>query len=353
LERSPLITPLLPERKRIDMTIGGSGFIAAHVLDILLQHGHSVVTTVRSEEKAQKIRDAHPQTPTSKLDFRIVPDIAQPNAFDEAVKIDGLEAVIHTASPFHFNVIDTKKDLLDPAIIGTTGVLKAIKKNAPSVKKVVITSSFAAIVDAGKGNAVGYTYSEKDWNSITEEQALQNPGFGYRASKTFAEKAAWDFVEKEKPNFTLSTMNPPLVLGPIVHYLNSLDALNTSNQRIRNLITGQFKEEIPDTGVYVWIDVRDLALAHIKAIELPEAAGKRFFVTAGYFSNRELAEIIRKNFPEYEKELPSKDVKGGDYPEGGIYKFDNSRTTEVLGIKFRSLEESVVDTVKSLKTVGA
>jgi nucleoside-diphosphate-sugar epimerase len=261
--------------------------------------------------------------------------------------------VIHTASPFHFNVTDTKKDLLDPAIIGTTGVLKAIKKNAPSVKKVVITSSFAAIVDAGKGNGVGHTYSEKDWNPITEQQALQNPGFGYRASKTFAEKAAWDFVEREKPGFTLSVMNPPLVLGPIVHYLNSLDALNTSNQRIRNLITGQFKEEIPDTGVFLWIDVRDIALAHVKAIELPEAAGKRFFVTAGYFSNRELAEIIRKNFPEFERELPSKDVKGGDYPEGGLYKFDNSRTTEVLGIKFRGLEESVVDTVKSLKAVSA
>ena len=103
----------------------------------------------------------------------------------------------------------------------------------------------------------------------------------------------------------------------------------------------------------MWVDVRDIALAHVKAIELPEAADKRFFVTAGYFSNRDLAEIIRKNFPEFEKELPSEDVKGGGYPEGGLYKFDNSRTKEVLGIKFRGLEESVVDTVNSLKAVNA
>jgi len=332
---------------------GGSGFIAAHVLDILLEHGHSVITTVRSQEKADKIKDAHPQTPSSKLDFRIVPDIAVAGAFDEAVKIPGLEAVIHTASPFHFNVTDTKKDLLDPAIIGTTGVLAAIKKNAPSVKHVVITSSFAAIVDGAKGLRPGHKYSEKDWNPITEEQALENPSNGYRASKTFAERAAWDFVEKEKPNFTLSTMNPPLVLGPIVHYLNSLDALNTSNQRIRDLVQGKNKEQIPETGTFLWIDVRDIALAHVKAIELPEAAGKRFFVTNGYFSNRELADIIRKNFPEYEKELPGKEVKGGGYPEGGLFGFDNSRTTEILGIKFRGLEESTVDTVKSLKAVGA
>jgi nucleoside-diphosphate-sugar epimerase len=94
---------------------GGSGFIAAHVLDILLAHGHTVVTTVRSQEKADTIKAAHPGVPASKLDFRIVADIAEEGAFDEAVKIDGLEAVIHTASPFHFNITDTKKDLLDPA----------------------------------------------------------------------------------------------------------------------------------------------------------------------------------------------------------------------------------------------
>jgi nucleoside-diphosphate-sugar epimerase len=106
------------------------------------------------------------------------------------------------ALQFHFNVTDTKKDLLDPAILGTTGVLKAIKKNAPTVKHVVITSSFASILDASKGNYPGHTYSEKDWNPITLEEADLNPAYGYRASKTFAEKAAWEFVEKEKPNFT-------------------------------------------------------------------------------------------------------------------------------------------------------
>jgi len=331
---------------------GGSGFIAAHILDILLEHGHSVVTTVRSEEKAQKIREAHPNTPKSKLDFRIVGDIAQEGAFDEVVKIDGLEAVIHTASPFHFNITDTKKDLLDPAIIGTTGVLKAIKNYAPTVKRVVITSSFASILDGSKGNSWDHTYSEKDWNPITPEQALQNSLNGYRASKTFAERAAWEFVEKEKPSFTLSTLCPPLVIGPIVHYLNSLSGLNTSNQRVRNLMTGQCKSEIPDTGTFIWVDVRDLALAHVKAIELPEAGNKRFFITAGYFSNKEICEIIRKNFPDLEKELPGKEIKGGDYPEAGLYKYDNSRTVKVLGIKFRSLEESIVELVKSLQNVS-
>lgn len=244
--------------------------------------------------------------------------------------------------------------MLDPAILGTTGVLKAIKQNAPSVKRVVITSSFASIIDGAKGAEIpDKTYSEADWNPITEEEAIANPANGYRASKTFAEKAAWKFIETEKPNFTLTALNPPLVLGPVVHYLNSLDGLNTSNQRVRNLITGQNKNEIPDTGTYLWVDVRDLAAAHVKAIEVPEAAGKRFFITAGKFSNKEIAEVIRKNFPDLESQLPGKDVKGGDYPSGGTYGYDNSRTIQVLGIKFKGLEESIVDTVKSLKAVGA
>lgn len=310
-----------------------------------------MVTTVRSEDKAQKIRDAHPGVLPSRLDFRIVPDISQDGAFDEAVKIASLEAVIHTASPFHFNIVDTKKDLLDPAIIGTTCILSAIKKNAPSVKTVVITSSFAAIYDASKGNYVGHTYSEDDWNPITLESAYKDPASGYRASKTFAEKAAWEFVENERPRFTISSINPPLVFGPIKQFLNSLDALNTSNQRIRNLITGQWKDAIPDTGNFFFVDVRDVALAHVRAMERPEAAGKRFFVTAGHFSNKELVEVVRKNFPEL-KGIPSEHVAGGNYPEGGVYGFDNSRVQKVLGIQFKGLEKSVVDTVNSLKSVG-
>lgn len=144
-------------------------------------------------------------------------------------------------------------------------------------------------------------------------------------------------------------MCPPLVLGPIIHPLDDIAALNTSNQRVRNLIQGKCKEEIPDTGVYLWVDVRDLALAHVRALERGGAQGKRFFVTAGHFSNKAICEVIRKNFPEYGGVLPGRDVKGGDFPVGGVYQFDNSRTREVLGIEFRGLEESIVDLVGSLK----
>ena len=190
---------------------GGSGFIASHILDILLAHKHSVVTTVRSQEKADGIKKAYPKVTKDQLDFTIVPDIESAGAFDKAVVSDPpFEAVIHAASPFHFNITDIKKDLLDPAINGTTGILKAIKAHAPTVKSVVITSSFASIVNTNLPSpASAHTYSEKDWNPITQEESVQSPINGYRASKTFAERAAWDFVKNEKPNFTLSTVSAP------------------------------------------------------------------------------------------------------------------------------------------------
>lgn len=99
---------------------------------------HSVVTTVRSSAKADGIKKAYPDLGSDRLDFTVVADIAAPGAFDKAVVSDPpFDAVIHTASPFTFNVTDIKRDLLDPAINGTTGILYAIKKNAPTVKRVV------------------------------------------------------------------------------------------------------------------------------------------------------------------------------------------------------------------------
>jgi nucleoside-diphosphate-sugar epimerase len=148
-------------------------------------------------------------------------------------------------------------------------------------------------------------------------------------------------------------MCPPLVLGPIVHYLNSLDGLNTSNQRIRDIMLGKAKDEIPPTGTYLWVDVRDLAQCHVSAMEKDDAAGKRFFITAGYFSNKEIAQIVGKHYPQYAEGLPTDKTPGGDYPEEGVYKFDNKRSIDVLGVQYRSLDESIKDTVKSLQAVGA
>lgn len=130
-------------------------------------------------------------------------------AFDTAVVSDPpFEAVIHAASPYHFNAKSREQveELVETAHKGTVGILEAVKAHAPGVKRVVVTSSFAAIVDPKKLS--GYTYSEKDWCPITREESFNDPASAYRFSKTQAEKAAWEFVDKEKPHFTLTTVCP-------------------------------------------------------------------------------------------------------------------------------------------------
>lgn len=172
------------------------------------------------------------------------------------------------------------------------------------------------------------------------------------ASKALAERAAWDFVEKEKPNFSLTTLCPPWVFGPALQEVKSLDTLNTSNQHIASFLQGKHKNEIPPTPVFLWVDVRDLAMGHVLAVEKPDAASKRFFFVAGYFTNRDIADILRRNFSQYESKLPSPEAQGGGFPAGGLYKIDNTRVKEVLGIEFTPLEQCVVDTAKSFKALG-
>ena len=96
-----------------------------------------MVTTVRSEDKGRALKKAFPNAKEGQLDYVIVKDVAVEGAFENVIKSDPpFEIVIHTSSPFHDNVKDVKKDFLDPAIIGTTGLLKAVKKSAPTVKRV-------------------------------------------------------------------------------------------------------------------------------------------------------------------------------------------------------------------------
>ncbi|RDW83494.1 major facilitator superfamily protein-4 [Coleophoma crateriformis] len=331
------------------LVTGGSGFIATHVIDVLLKAGHSVVTTVRTPQKGQNIRDMHPGVPQSKLDFVIVEDIAQPDAFDQAVVSDPpFEYVFHTASPFHYKYKDAEKELLQPAIIGTTSILRAIKKSAPSVKRVVVTSSLAAVRSKEK-NVGGHA----DWCSVTAEDVKRDPSTGYVASKTLAEQAAWQYMKDEKPSFTLSVINPTLVFGPVAPH-SSLSSINTSNERVYTIMTGGAKSGCPPTGTNsLYVDVRDVAIAHLAAAEKSEAAGRRFLLVGGHFTNKQIVEIIAESFPTLKENLPTGEAleKGGEASLVGDYTFSNAQAREVLGIEFTSLKQSLVDTAKSLQAL--
>lgn len=136
-----------------------------------------------------------------------------------------------------------------------------------------------------------------------------------------------------------------------MNYLNSLDAINTSNKRFRDFVQGSLKDEQPSTDTSLWVDVRDVALAHVKAIEVAEAGGKRFFVTNGFFSNQEIAEAIRESHPQLESKLPPKGAPSENPTHA--YGYDNTRSRELLGISYLPLKKTVADTVESLLAVGA
>lgn len=136
-------------------------------------------------------------------------------------------------------------------------VLKAVKKNNPSVRRVVITSSFASNIDFKAGVRPGYSYTEADWNPMTADEARkQDPVSAYLVSKTLAEKAAFDFVENEKPNFSITTLTPPMVYGPLAQDFDSMSKLNTSSADIYRLYNGSMTE-VPPTGFWAYVDVRD------------------------------------------------------------------------------------------------
>ncbi|KAI0908076.1 hypothetical protein F4823DRAFT_625887 [Ustulina deusta] len=313
---------------------GGSGFIASHVLDTLLDAGFQVVVTARSEEKGATIVES---IKPHSLSYAVVEDIAKEGAFDHVFQTQApFDYVVHTASPYHLNVQDPVKDFLDPAIKGTTGVLKSIKAHGPTVKRLVITSSSAAILNPGNHAKV---YDETCWAPTTLEDAINDPAKNaYKASKVLAEKAAWAFVENEKPNFDLAVINCTFVFGPIQRRLASLGAMNTSNHRIRDMIQGKMKDGIkPTTPVFTWVDVRDVALAHLRAMTVPKAGGNRFYVVGGHFSNKRLADIIREKFPSLADRLPAD--AANDLPDD-VYGFNNDKSRELLGIEYTSLEKS-------------
>ncbi|KAI5860984.1 NAD(P)-binding protein [Durotheca rogersii] len=338
-----------PLKGRVLLT-GGSGFIASHTLDALLDDGFGVVASARSHARGRRILDSVDPTRRERVSYVVVEDVAKDGAFDAVFEADpNFDYVVHTASPYHLNVEDPIKDFLDPAINGTTGLLRSIKAYSPATKRVVITSSGAAIINPLHHANV---YDETCWAPWTREHAL-NPKRSYEASKVLSEKAAWSFMEAEKPSFDLVTINCTYTFGPIQRNITSLDAINTSNHRVRDLVLGRVEGGLkPTEPVFVFVDVRDVALAHVRAITVPAAGGNRFYVVGGYFSNKRIADIVGRCRPDLAAHLPSGDAARDDLPDN-VYAFDNGKSRRVLGLEYTGLEKSIRDTVQSILEVAA
>ncbi|CCD26813.1 SDR family oxidoreductase NDAI_0I02450 [Naumovozyma dairenensis CBS 421] len=331
---------------------GATGFIATHIVNDLLQAGYKVIGSSRSVEKGEELKKQFNNNP--QLSMVVVKDIAQEGAFDEAFAKYGKEisVVLHTASPFTFNVKDYEKDLLIPAVNGTKFILNAIKKYAAdNVEHVVITSSMAAVADV-KQMATPITLTEESWNNQTWEGCRTDPVTAYCASKLFAERAAWEFLKenKDQVNFTLSTVNPGYVYGPQMFVDASKKVLNTSSEIINQIVHATEESQIMEIcGPY--IDVRDVSKAHLAAFEKKECYGQRLLLAEGMHASQDILDIINEDFPQLKGKIPVGKPGSGSEILAKNCKVDNRKSKQLLGFPFRSLKQTVDDSVKQILEV--
>lgn len=264
------------------LVTGASGFIGLHCVLQLLEQGFRVRGTVRSKARATEVSEAMQANVDANRvqNLELVEaDLTQDAGWADAVR--GCTYVLHVASPFPNRAPDNEDELIKPAKEGTLRVLRAAAD--AGVKRVVLTSSLAA-VSGGHPTDVSRVYTEDDW-SIVERCAP------YPKSKTLAEQAAWEFVGSLEGNapMELCSINPGAVLGPVLnrHY-------STSGEIVRKLLA----RELPGTAQigFPWVDVRDVASAHIAAMTAPGAAGQRFCCAIEFSWLSDVADILAERF---------------------------------------------------------
>ena len=276
------------------LVTGATGFVAAEIIKQLLADGYRVRGTTRDVEVAKRRGELTSLEGSERLEL-VAADLNDSDAFTEPMS--GCEYVIHVASPYILAVEDPQRDLVDPAVNGTLSILESASEN-PSVKRVVITSSFAAISNGPREES----YDETDWN--TTASLNHSP---YAFSKTQAERAAWDYMEAADRHFDLIVINPTGVIGPSL-----VDRVNQTHEFMVGITNGQ-SPAIIDIGFPV-VDVRDVARAHIRAMENPSASG-RYLVSAESPKFRRYVEIMEEEGLGEKYKLPK---MGLDNPIGNV-----------------------------------
>ena len=334
--------------KPLVLLTGPNGFVGAHVLDHLLNEGYRVRGTLRSQAKAQFFEKKYADR-LDDISFVIVPDIQAPHALDSALA--DVDYACHVASPYFTNTKDPIKELVEPAVNGTKSVLSSALK-ATKLKRLTIMSSFASVVDLEKNPRPGYVYSDTDWDPVTSEQAQKDGYWGYHASKTFAEKAAWDMWGEAKPSWDLITFCPPMVYGPPIHEIDrakGVDGMNTSVKRLVTSIMGldpAFAPKVATPGLPAWVDVRNVAQAHVNALKLPQGTTDRFLLCGGvtYFEDglTGLRAKREKGFGEEGRKCdPTKH-----------FSLDVSKAEKILQVSFIPFQKTVEDVWESMKELG-
>lgn len=333
------------------LVTGASGFIAKYVVSDLLKEEYKVIATVRSQEKADRLKKQFGNNPN--LSFEVVSDMAVPNAFDIVFErhSEEIKVVLHTASPFFVKCTDYEKELIIPAVNGTKNILKSIKKYAANtVERVVITSSLAALMDIAMSGDADLVCNEESWNPVTWESCQTGGMRAYCGSKKLAEKAAWEFYNENKDavKFKMSTVLPVYVFGPQCFDEDVKGCLNQSCELINALIQGDPQKEAAKTLAAQFIDVRDVAKAHLIAFQKDEAIEQRLIVSNGQFTFQDVIDQLNEDFPQLRSLIPEGKFGEGKKMHRKFFSLDNTKSRKILGFAFKSFKETIDDSASQI-----
>ena len=326
---------------------GGSGYIAGFLIRQLIAEGWRVHTTVRSLAREAAVRELL-AVDNSRLKF-FAADLNADAGWAEAMA--GCSHVAHVASPLPAGVPKDANELIVPARDGALRALRAAK--AAGVKRFVMTSSVAAI-SYGRGRGVHH-FTEADWTDLSK------PGISpYIQSKTVAEHAARYWMAREGGTMEYVSICPSVVLGPVW----SRD-YSASVMVVRKLLDGSMPA-CPDIGFGV-VDVRDVADLHVRALTAPGLAGERFIASGRFMKLLEIAEVLRARLGDEARKVPTRQLPdwlvrvaahfnpvaravAGEL--GSVRNQNPAHAKAVLDWQTRPVEQSIVDTARSLLDLG-
>ncbi|GGL80686.1 dihydroflavonol-4-reductase [Microlunatus endophyticus] len=327
------------------LVTGGTGYVGGWAIVALLQRGYDVRTTVRSTAREQAVIDAVSTAvdPAGRIDF-VHADLLADDGWDAAM--DGIDYVLHVASPLGHGGETDADALIAPARDGALRVLRAATR--AGVKRVVMTSA------ANAASPMSYTTE-----GVTDETlwTIDDPSLpAYRRSKTIAEKAAWDFIATTDGSTELTTVLPGAVLGPIL----TADNVGTASI-VQQMLRGQLRGA-PRIGLEV-VDVRDLVDLHIRAMTTPEAAGQRFLGTGPFIWMADIAKALKTALGEQAGQVATRQLPNVVVRIASIFNPSlkaitislgrrNRHTTEkarrILGWTPRPAEQTAVECARSL-----
>ena len=275
---------------------------------------------------------------------------------------------MHVAAPLLDNPANTDfdRDFLQPGVQSNTSLLRSAAAYAPTVKSIAITGSVNSMTTGSPEELTATVFTNETWSNITQDDArkAQNAYISYCSSKKEAELAVWEFVKTEKPHFTVTVLLPALIFGPPIQSITSIKKMNYSSDVFYSLFNGTYAE-VPFTHSFLfpsYVDVRDLATAHVRALTVPGAANKRFLVGGMSLSASSMVSTLRALSEKSEEEGGIPALKGR-LPEDtgkdvGVVpvRMEAGEGNEVLGLTLRSMQETFGDAARKVleleKTFG-